>query len=176
MLFRSGEAQKPDFSWKIADGDATPEKSGFAGCWVLKFSSSFAPKVYERGGTTLITNPDQIKRGHFVRIAGNYKTNGSTTRPGMYLNLSMAEFIGYGEEIHTGPTGDVFTQAEVVHTPQGMSAAPSAPPASALGVVAPVQQLTPPASAVAPVAVAPVAVAPVQQAAPDFGFLQIPPQ
>jgi len=172
----SGEAQRADFSWKIIDGDTDADKAGFAGCWVLKFSSSFAPKVYERGGTTLITNPDQIKRGHYIRVAGNYKSNSSTTRPGMYLNLSMAEFIGYGEEIQSGPTGDVFAQAQVAHTPTGMSAAPTAPQASALPQQAPIAQ--------APIAQAPQQ-APMQQAAPiaqapqqapDFGFLNTPQQ
>ena len=198
----SGEAQRADFSWKIVDGDHFADKEGFVGCWVLKFSSSFAPKVYERGGTTLITNPDQIKRGHYIRVAGNYKSNGSTTRPGMYLNLSMAEFIGYGEEIQSGPTGDVFAQAQVAHTPSGMTAAPIAPQASALPMQqapqqAPMQQAPQQAPMQqapqqAPMQQAPQQApmqqapeqAPMQQApeqapmqqAPDFGFLNAPKQ
>ena len=45
--------QRPDFAWKIIDGDsAIPNKGGsipkdqpgFAGCWVMRFTSTFAPR------------------------------------------------------------------------------------------------------------------------------------
>ena len=61
------------FSWKIADGDGMDDngkpnsnKPGFAGCWVVKFQSSFVPKCYyagKYGPQDQITDPKLIKRG-----------------------------------------------------------------------------------------------------------------
>ena len=136
----TGEAKQAVFSWKIVDGDTKPDKEGFKGCWILKFSSSFAPKVYENGGTTLITNPDQIKRGDYVRVAGSYVSNKSGQRPGMYLNLSMVEFQGFGEAIQSGPTGDVFNKVQAGAIPEGMSTTPQPTPGGTFGQQQPMQQ------------------------------------
>ena len=136
----TGEANQAAFSWKILDGDTKPDKEGFKGCWILKFSSSFAPKVYENGGTALITNPDQIKRGDYVRVAGSYVSNKSGQRPGMYLNLSMVEFQGFGEAIQSGPTGDVFNKVQAGAIPEGMSTTPQPAPGGAFGQQQPMQQ------------------------------------
>jgi hypothetical protein len=156
----SGESTKSGFSWKIIDGDTRTDKEGFSGCWVLKFSSIFAPTVYEDGGTTTITQPDRIKRGDYVRVAGNYVGNKSTISPGMFLNLSMVEFKGYGEEIKTGPTGEVFGATQVGYIPSGMSTTPTSNPNSTFGqqVVAPMQQ-------------APAQQGTIAEDVPDFSFL-----
>ena len=200
----NGEAQNPaNFSFKFLDGDQPPHntKEGFANCYVLKFSSSFAPKVMNRGGSSVITDTNAVKRGYFVRIFGNYKSNESRQKPGMYLNLSMAEFVGYGEEIVSGPNGDVFAnQAADNQFVQGMSDTPLAPqttnvamqpapvqqqgqpaPVQQQGQPAPVQQQGQPAPVQQQGQPAPVQQqgqpAPVQQQGqPDFGFLNVPQQ
>ncbi len=86
------------FSWKIADGDGMDDnnkpnanKPGFAGCWVVKFQSSYVPKCYYAGKyrpEDQITDPKFIKRGWYARIAGTIEGNGQANKPGLYMNLS----------------------------------------------------------------------------------------
>ena len=163
----------PTFSNKITDGDGTIpdargvrpcDKEGFAGHWVVRFSSGFAPDVYTKGGAAKITDPELVKRGHYVRIYGSCKGNGSTSKPGVYLNLSMVEHIAFGEEFTSGPdAASVFGAAPVSALPAGASAIPMAP-ATPLATPAAVAPPVAPAAAVAP----PVAPAAAVQPAPDF--------
>lgn len=162
--FPGGQAQRPDFAWKIEDGDSTiPNKKmrkpcdqvGFAGHWVLRLSSTFAPKCYNRDGTAAM-EPSSIKTGYFVQVFFTVAGNDDANRnPGVYLNPSMVAFQAYGEEISFGPDPSQagFGGAAL---PPGASATPpaglSAPPTSA----APVAPVAP----VAPAPVAPVPVAP----------------
>jgi hypothetical protein len=132
----AGNCLNPAFAFKMTDGDsqvpnsknAKPcDKEGFPGNWILGFSGGFAPKCYTAGGAELITNPDMLKRGYFVRIYGSVKGNGSQQQPGIYLNHSMVEMVGYGEEINSGPSGDaVFGAAPAGALPAGASATPLA--------------------------------------------------
>lgn len=105
--------KSPTFAWKVTDGDdQTPnargkrpcDTEGFPGHWILRFSGSFAPKVYrsDNGAYVQVTEPDFIKPGYYVQIAGTVDGNGSQQRPGLYLNHSMVAFSGYGQEIHFG--------------------------------------------------------------------------
>ena len=123
------------FAFKITDGDSTlpnkkgtvpSSKPGFPGNWIMAFSNGFPPKVYTNGGAELITNPELVKCGYYVRIYGSVRSNGSAQQPGVYLNLSMVERVGYGEEIATGPDPFIFggTPAEL---PAGASTTPLAP-------------------------------------------------
>ena len=134
----AGACLNPAFSWKITDGDSQVpnsnnnkpcDREGWPGNWILHFSGSFAPKCYTAGGAELIVDPNAIKRGYFVRVAGSVKANGNAQKPGVYLNHSMIELIAYGEEIKSGPSGDqVFGGAPVVGAlPAGASATPLAP-------------------------------------------------
>ena len=79
-----GQAQRPDFAFKMLDGDApaNKDKEGFAGHYILRFNSSFAPKCYSKGGQEVITDPNAIKRGYYVRVFGQYKSNQSNVSPG----------------------------------------------------------------------------------------------
>ena len=52
--YRNGEAQRPDFAWKITDGDSTIpntkgrkpcDQTGYPGHWVIWMSSMQAPKI-----------------------------------------------------------------------------------------------------------------------------------
>lgn len=157
----------PMFSNKITDGDSTiPDtrgtppckKEGFPGHWIVRLSSGFAPEVYTKGGAARMTDPEQLKRGHYIRIYGSAKSNGSNSKPGVYLNLAMVEHIAYGEEISSGPdAASVFGAAPVANLPAGASAIPMAP-ATPIATPAPA---TP-----APATPAPAAAA--VQPAPDF--------
>jgi len=157
----SGTCLAPDFSMKYVDGDSTTpnkkgnrpcDKEGFPGHHILNFSGGFAPKCYTAGGASILTDPTSIKRGYFIRISGSTASNESPNQPGIYLNHSMVELIGYGEEIVTGPDGAaVFGGHPVANVPAGMSQTPpapttapahpgagvAAPPAPGAGVAAP---------------------------------------
>lgn len=132
-----GNCINPKFAFKVTDGDSQVpnskgirpcDREGFAGHWILNFSGGFAPKCYTAGGAEAITDPNMIKRGYYIRIYGSVKGNGSQQQPGVFLNHSMVELVGYGEEIITGPSGDaVFGGTPAGALPAGASATPLAP-------------------------------------------------
>ena len=80
--------QNPAFAWKIEDGDSTiPNKSnrrmcdneGAPGHWVLKFSSQFAPPVYQQpspGVFEQVNQPGLIKTGWWIQVHASVKSNG----------------------------------------------------------------------------------------------------
>lgn len=155
----------PKFAWKVIDGDSQIpnsknnrpcDREGWPGNWVLQFSSSYAPTVYNRDGTAKIVEPDHVKLGYYVQIAGDVGFNNSPQQPGVYLNASMVALSAFGEEIYVGQDASAA----------GFGAAPL--PAGAMA--------TPPAGFVAPV---PVAVAPPQPTmppvVPNAQFTAVPP-
>lgn len=138
LIFQAGaEAfpnayQSPAFAWKVTDGDSQiPNKrgkkpcdqEGYKGCWVLKFTSGFAPTIHNANGSERITAPDAVKLGYYVQIAGNVVGNGSPNQPGVFLNGSMIALQGYGPEIIVGPDASQvgFGQGPL---PAGASAVP----------------------------------------------------
>ncbi len=127
--FPNGQTQLPTFSWKIVDGDAATnkDKDGFPGHWVVRCSSGFQPKIYTKGITAQIVDPEQLKRGYYIRTYLSIRANGSLTKPGVYINPSMIEVIAYGEEIQSGPDAmQVFGTAPVGALPFGASEIPLA--------------------------------------------------
>jgi hypothetical protein len=140
VAFPKGQWERPDFSWKITDGDSTVlnkanrrpcDKEGFPGNWVLKFSRSFAPKIYNADGSQLITEENYVNLGDFMQVHALIAGNDSDKQPGVYLNHMMVAFSAYGERIVLGPDPKSV----------GFGNAPLPPGASA----------TPPASFVPPV-------------------------
>ncbi len=133
----TGNCVNPTFAFKVTDGDSQVpngkgirpcDREGFPGNWILNFSGGFAPKCYTAGGAEVINDSNMIKRGYYIRIYGSVRGNGSQQKPGIYLNHSMVELVGYGEEIITGPSGDaVFGAAPAGALPAGASATPVAP-------------------------------------------------
>ena len=160
-----GACINPKFAFKVMDGDsqvpntkgAKPcDKVGFPGNWVVSFSGGFAPKCYiiNNGAAQLITDPTMLKRGYFIRIAGSVKGNGSNQQPGIFMNHSMVELVGYGEEIISGPNAeDVFGAAAAL--PVGASATPLAGTAMAAPAMAAPAMAAPGAGPAAPVQPAP---------------------
>ncbi len=122
--FPAGEYQKPDFAWKLDDGDALNKqaKPGFAGHWILKCSNGFMPRVFNTGATAQITDPNMLKRGYFIRALVSIKGNGAVGKEGLYVNPSAVELCGYGEEIISGPDGGEFAAQASTYVPLGMSA------------------------------------------------------
>ena len=164
-LWPQGQAKAPTFAWKIEDGDSeipntkgkkNIDRPGFAGHWVVNFSSGYAPRVYNSNGSQALDADAvaAIKLGFFIQVEATVDSNRSDQKPGLYINHSLVAFQGYGPEIVVGPDAAAvgFGSAPA---PKGMSAAPvggmsAAPP--------------PPAAPVAPVAAAPVGYAPVAAA------------
>ena len=181
--------QNPAFAWKIEDGDSTvPNKSnrrmcdteGAPGHWVLKFSSQFAPPVYQQpspGVFEQVHQPGLIKTGWWVQVHASVKSNGSAESPGVYLNQQMVLFVKQDKEITSGPdAATAFAGAAVAALP-GVAAMPfgGAAPAAGMpmpGAAAPAMPAGPAMHAAAPQPTAPVAAqVPVQ---PHPGFLAGP--
>lgn len=193
LFDQAGNCISPKFAFKVIDGDSQLpntrgtkpcDREGFPGHWILNFSGGYAPKCYTAGGAELITDPTMLKRGYYVRVYGSVKGNGSQQQPGVFLNHSMVELVGYGEEIVSGPDGTaIFGAQPAGQLPAGASATPVAPSSAPLAQGAPTPQAptpqAPAAAAPPPVAApapqAPAAAAPAPQApaaavqpAPDF--------
>ena len=82
--FPAGQTQQADFSWKVSDGDApiNANKVGFPGHYVIKMSSSFAPKLYDTSSPVReIVDPNQLKRGDYVRVQVKVCVAGSKPAP-----------------------------------------------------------------------------------------------
>jgi len=178
-----GQCAHPRFSWKLMDGDGTDDngksnatKEGFAGHWVLKFSSSFAPRCFHAGHYQpheQIQDPKAIQRGYFVRVAGSIEGNDNPQKPGLYVNLGMVELAGVGPIISSGPDassvfGGAAPQLPAGAQPLPMNAGmPAAPAMPGMPAAAPAMPgFTPPgASLPAPAAAVP-GFAPPNAAAP----------
>lgn len=187
----NGQAQRPDFAWKIDDGDSqVPNKRnrkncdqvGMPGHWIVKFSGGTAPKIVNRDGSAAILEPDAVKCGYYVQVFGNCVSNESTQTAGVYMNHRIVALSAYGEEIVFGPDP----------TQVGFGGAPLPPGASAVplgGMTPPANGAPPPpsgapqppaatASPPVPGAVAsnppPVPGAPVPTPAPNAGFVAGP--
>src|SRR6478736_3028764 len=120
------------FSWKVMDGDGIDDnnkpnanKEGFAGHWVVKFSSSFAPRCFHAGHYApheQITDPKAIQRGYYARVAGTIEPNGNAQKPGLYVNLSMVELVIARPDlvITSGPDAGAVFGAAPAAAPAGL--------------------------------------------------------
>lgn len=163
-----GQATRPDFSWKMIDGDGVDTngkpysaREGHAGHLIFKFSGSFAPKCYvcNAPGSYVEVPPESVKTGDYVRVSGSAEGNGNPTNPGIYLNYDQIEHVGVGKEIVTGPSAaDTFGKAAPVALPAGATA-PATPAAAFASAPTPGYAAPAPAPAPAPAA-APMQYAP----------------
>jgi hypothetical protein len=126
-----GIAARPDFAWKVEDGDSTvpnkknrmnKDREGYPGAWILKLSNGFKPKCYDAKGENILED-GAIKCGYYVQTYFTVEGNDSQQQPGVYLNFSMVSLQGFGPEISQGPDPKAagFGQAPL---PVGASAAP----------------------------------------------------
>jgi hypothetical protein len=176
----------PKFAYKVIDGDGKDDsgklwsdREGFAGHWVVRFASGYAPRCFHAGryaANEQIQEKGAIKRGYFVRVSGSVTGNDDAGKPGLFLNLDMVELSGYGPEITSGPDASQAFGAAPTALPAGASAAPITPPTGAptpgptlpaAGAGTPM----PPPTAAPSVATAPTASPPV---APYTGYMQPP--
>jgi hypothetical protein len=157
--FPNGETQRPDFSWKVQDGDSTIpnkagkkncEKEGFPGHWVVTFSTMLPINAYNAIEKRDMLPNERIKAGDYVQVyfsvSGNNITKKSQT-DGMYLNPMHVGLVGYGKPISSAPPvsaanfGGVALPAGASTTPMAASAPTGTPP--------------PPSAPAAPAAVTP---------------------
>lgn len=140
----TGPCTLPNFSFKIVDGDGVdnngrpnPTKEGFAGHWVVRFKTGYAPQVYPAGKYQphdRITDPNLLKCGYYVRVTGTVAGNGGgnakrggAQRYGIYVNMVGVEMVGFGEEIQQGPdVGAAFKAAGPAALPPGARPTPAA--------------------------------------------------
>lgn len=128
------EAQRPDFAWKIQDGDsAIPnkrgrknnEREGYPGHWVIWFSGGYAPQIWNADGSQQILEKDAVKAGYYVQVFGNVSPNTGASA-GLYINHSMVALTAYGTEIRVGPDVSAAGFGQGVALPPGASATPPA--------------------------------------------------
>lgn len=180
LVYRAGQLghpqahQAPTYAWKIKDGDSTVpnrkgkkpcDQEGFPGHWVLSFSSGYPPKTVRDNGTVPILETDVINLGDWVQVFGSVGDNGSQSQPGVFLNHSMVNLVGFGQRISTGLDPASVGFGKGIAMPVGASATPMAgafvPPQAAAAPVG----YSPPPVAVQP---HPGFLAPVAAAAPPL--------
>lgn len=158
QLFNAqGQCSHPRFSWKLVDGDGVDDngkpnanKDGFAGHWVVKFSSSFAPRCFHAGHYQpheQIQDKNAIQRGYYVRVAGTIEGNDNVQKPGLYVNLSMVELAGIGPVISSGPDAAAVFGGSAVQLPAGAQPLPMNAGAPPLAFTPPGASLQPPVAA-----------------------------
>lgn len=154
----AGACVNPRFSWKYQDGDgvdssgrSVAEKAGFRGNHIVRFYTSFPLRCFHEGKFAaheeIQKAEDIIKRGYWVRLFGEAKSNNATGTqvPGISLYPKLLSFVERGEEIVSGPDAEAaFGNAAVGWRPPA-SASPIpttggvpnvAPPAVSIPAVA----------------------------------------
>lgn len=139
-----GQTQNPNFAWKIEDGDSqipnlngrkNADREGHAGHWIVKFSSTFAPKIFDSQGNAML-QPDLVKAGYWIEVLGTVQGNGEMQKPGIYINHNMVAYRAPGKEIVSGPDpravgfGRSSLPPGVTAAPVGTAAFPAAPGAA----------------------------------------------
>ena len=174
--FPNGAWQRPDFAWKVTDGDSTmPNKKGRVpnatphnvGHWIISISTSMqAPRLFRQDQSQqwvqIIGEDDFVKCGHYVQVNLELTDNAPAESAGIYVNPRMVAWIAYGEEIISGPDvseagfGNVSLPAGASVVPVGNFAAagPVAALPSATGFPTPIQTVGLPATTGLPASVA----------------------
>ena len=142
---------KSGFAWKIDDGDHPKhaDKEGYPGNWVIKYSTTIAPKCYDR--ETRQIDPTTVKTGYYVDVATSVAHNGYfDDQSGLYVNANMVRLLGYGDEIQPGPSAaQVFggVAAQVIGSQIPVAPAGGIPGAGAPAPTVPNNPLFGPAAA-----------------------------
>lgn len=136
-----GNCTHPGFAWKMIDGDGRDttgkpwsEREGFAGHWVFRFGSGFAPQLLQMQNGTPVAIPESagkaIKRGYFAQVVCTVSGNGNAQKPGLFMNLNAVVLVGYGAEISggvdVGAALRAAPQAPANYVPAGMTLTPPA--------------------------------------------------
>ncbi len=137
----------PTFAWKIEDGDDTTpkgekqtrncDKPGHPGCWIVHLKTWKVPDLYTQYGDSVITDRSTVKRGAYVRVAGDVQGNGQNGKPGVYINHDKVAYVpteneeeirgNGGVDARTAFGGGVALPSGVVAKPNAFTGAPSLP-------------------------------------------------
>lgn len=164
----AGGCIRQDFAYKIKDGDGFDAngkphsaKEGWKGCYIVQIST-YAGQIRVVNGlngnspiTEVGSGPNHIKTGDFVRVGLDVKSNGWTgdpqSKPGLYVNPTVVQLVGYGDLIQGGPDPDQVFAQQTAYIPAGMSTTPTAASMPApmqapgqLGTLPPQPQALPP--------------------------------
>lgn len=156
------------FSMKVSDGDK-PSAEGRVnehtkGCFVLYFSSMYAPKAVGPDPAFTEIDAATVKRGFYVQVAGNIGPNDQPgDRAGIYLNGNVVRLIAEGEEIRGGVDAAAAFRGAAAPTALPPGARPLG---STSGAGAAFGGLPPVGAAPAPAAMAPAAMPGMPAAAP----------
>ena len=160
-FFQGDQCIYPAFAFKIIDGDSTTpnragkvpcEQPGYKGCWIVSMSSGFPSPTVADGGNRQVLDKEEIKLGYYIRAMVSIRGNGSTNQPGIFINHSVFELVGYGPVINRGLDASAAAKAAPApaYIPPGMTAAPVAAPdsgpydAAPAGVGTPAPAFVPP--------------------------------
>lgn len=155
--FPAGQNKLDTFSCKVTDGDSTKpqgrkmiapsSKKGYPGHWVVFFSGSRPAALWNADGSARLDPAIEVKKGYYVQVMGNSRSNGDLMKPGMYMNATAVGFSAFGEEIKGEEVVPVGFGGAL---PPGASATPVAAMPAPAAPVAPPLRVTP----VAPMAAA----------------------
>lgn len=188
-------SQRPDFAWKVTDGDSTipmqNEKAtrpcdnpNWKGHWIVKCTTNYAPGTYTIGANGQAQVLDQegyIKRGYFAEVMITVQPNSNPQRPGIFVGHKAVCFRGFGPEIKSEGLNVAAIGFGQAAAPAGATQAPAAgfvPPASVTEVapVTPQAGIVPNTGFVAnAVAPAPAALAPLPTLAPAVPAVRLAP-
>ena len=188
--------QMPAFAWKIVDGDATTlnqavpprrwcDYEGFPGHWIVRFTSSYRPKLYTLMGVStpqeIVAKPSGIECGYYVEVNCTVAPNRDNTKPGVYINPNMVCLRAYGERIVSGPDvsqagfGQAPLPAGAMATPPaGFNPAPTPGASGGPAASVPCAPSAPTPGTPAPPGTAGYSTTPPPPAAPNPAFLQAP--
>jgi hypothetical protein len=137
QLFNADGQCNRKFAWKYLDGDSSEpnengnkpcDNEGYPGHWVLNFSGSILPVCYGLNGEEILTDPNRIQLGDYIRVHGSITSNLSSDRPGIFMNYTphmAVEWRAHGERIQQGPNArEVFGNTSVDYMPPGASETP----------------------------------------------------
>ena len=122
----------PNYAWKIKDGDSTvpnrngklpSSQEGCAGCWIIWFKQSWAPKLVTDKGNVQLIEPEAIVPGYYVEVFANVITNTGPT-PGVYMNPLAVNRVAFGEKFVTASVDASSVGFGQSALPAGASATP----------------------------------------------------
>lgn len=112
------------FSMKISDGDAVnvhgQVNDNTKGCFVVNFSSTYAPNCYAGATPETLTQIDtaEVKRGYYVMMSGSVRFNGlNPPNVGIYMNSGAVWLVEKGPEISGGGVNPAAAFAGVTLPP-----------------------------------------------------------
>ena len=158
--YRNGEVNRPDFSWKVEDGDSQiPNKKGRKNCdteghpghWIIKCTTQLHCPCFPYNKYSpfdAITDENAVKCGDYYMIsiecADNTNKGAPAKTPGVYMNPKASVFIRSGVEIVGAGSVDaqqLFGGVVIEGAEQPMMSAPQSQPLQAQH--APVAQAAP---------------------------------